>query len=100
MDRVLTLELPATPEEVMRGVEQLQAFGCAQQVDEKALLGLALAFEECSANIVNHACGDQAHETFRVTIRATRRPSSSNCATDGPAFDPTSCGRPESNRGR
>ena len=90
MDRVLTLELKATPEEVMRGVEQLQAFGRAQQIDEKALFGLALAFEECSANIVHHACGDQAHERFRVRFECNADTLAIELRDRGPAFDPTS----------
>ena len=89
-ERVLTLELQATPEEVMRGVEQLQAFGREHQVEEKALFGLALALEECGANIVHHACHDQAHEKFRVTFERTADTLSMELRDHGPAFDPTS----------
>ena len=35
----MILELQATPEEVMRGVEALQAFGRERQVGEKDLFG-------------------------------------------------------------
>jgi len=88
--RVLTLELRATPEEVMRGVEQLQAFGREQQVEEKALFGLALALEECSANIVHYACHDQPHEQFRVTFEHCADTLAIELRDHGPAFDPTS----------
>ena len=41
----MTLELHATPEEVMRAVEALQEFGHERQIPDKALFGLALALE-------------------------------------------------------
>ena len=67
----LTLELHATPEEVMRAVEALQDFGREHQVEEATLFGLALALEECGSNIVNHACGGRAHERFQVAFERT-----------------------------
>jgi len=90
MHRVLALELMGTPQEVMRAVEQLQAFGLAQQVDEKALFGLALALEECSANIVNHACGGRAEDRFRVRFERGAEAVAIELRDRGPAFDPTS----------
>jgi len=88
--RVLMLNLHATPEEVMRGVEQLQAFGREHRVEEKALFGLALALEECSANIVHHACHNQAQEQFRVTFERSAEALAIELRDHGPAFDPTS----------
>lgn len=86
----LTLELRATPAEVMRGVDQLQAFGREHQVEARALFGLALALEECGANIVHYACHDQPHERFRVTFEHTAEALSIELRDHGPAFDPTS----------
>ena len=88
--RVLTLELHATPEDVMRSVEQLQAFGREHRVEEKALFGLALALEECGANIVQHACHDQAHDQFRVTFERNAQALAIELRDHGPPFDPTS----------
>ena len=52
----MTLELHATPEEVMRAVEALAGVRRgARQVPAKILFGLTLALEECGSNIVNHA---------------------------------------------
>ena len=91
---MMTLELQATPEEVMRAVEQLRLFGREHQVEEKALYGLALALEECSANIVHYACQDEPHERFRViferddetlTIEQTKNFASASNAAPGPS---------------
>jgi anti-sigma regulatory factor (Ser/Thr protein kinase) len=87
---MLTLELQATPEEVMRAVEQLRAFGREHRVDEKALFGLALALEECGANIVHYACRDQADERFRVSFERSAGALAIELRDRGPAFDPTS----------
>ena len=65
----MTLELHATPEEVMRAVEALQEFGREKQIPDKELFGLALALEECGSNIVNHALR-------RDPRRSSRSPSS------------------------
>ena len=87
---MMTLELQATPEEVMRAVEQLRLFGREHQVEEKALYGLALALEECSANIVHYACGDRADEKFRVSFECSAGTLAIELRDHGPAFDPTS----------
>jgi len=84
-----TLELQATSEEVMRAVEQLREFGRARQVEEKALFGLALALEECGANIVHYACGDRAEERFRVSFEHSADALEIELRDRGPAFDPT-----------
>lgn len=85
-----TLELQAIPEEVMRCVDQLRAFGREHGVDEKALFGLSLALEECGANIVHHACGGQAQEKFRVSFQYAAGAMVIELRDRGPAFDPTS----------
>jgi sigma-B regulation protein RsbU (phosphoserine phosphatase) len=86
----LKLELHATPEEVMRGVEALQAFAQAQRVPDRTLFGLALALEESASNIVNHALKRDAHKTFEVAIERTSDSFVIELRDDGPEFDPTS----------
>jgi serine/threonine-protein kinase RsbW len=85
----MTLDLQATPEEVMRAVEALQEFGRQQQVPEKDLFGLALALEECGSNIVNHALRRDGRQHFQVTIEHTGGGLSVELRDPGPAFDPT-----------
>jgi serine/threonine-protein kinase RsbW len=85
----MTLELHATPEEVMRAVEALQTFGQERQITEKTLFGLALALEECGSNIVNHALQRDAGQTFRVTFEHTGSTMVIELRDRGPAFDPT-----------
>ena len=85
----MTLELHATPEEVMRAVEALQAFGKTNQVPEKVLFGLALALEECGSNIVNHALGRNPGRKFRVAFEHTAKAVTLELRDPGPEFDPT-----------
>ena len=85
----MTLELHATPEEVMRAVEALQAFGQARQVAEKTLFGLTLALEECGSNIVNHALKRDAQQPFWVTFEHTGSAMVIELRDHGPEFDPT-----------
>ena len=85
----MTLELHATPEEVMRAVESLQQFGQARQIPEKTLFGLSLALEECGSNIVNHALRGDEQQTFRVTFNHTERALVIELRDNGPEFDPT-----------
>ena len=85
----MTLELHATPEDVMRAVDTLQAFGEARQVAEKTLFGLALTLEECGSNIVRHALRGDARQTFRVTIEHTGSAMVIELRDRGPEFDPT-----------
>jgi anti-sigma regulatory factor (Ser/Thr protein kinase) len=87
---VLTLELQATPEEVMRAVYALRSFGREHGIEEKALFGPALALEECGANIVHYACRDRASERFRVSFAYGAGALSIELRDQGPAFDPTS----------
>ena len=85
----MTLELHATPEEVMRAVEALQALGQEKHVPQKELFGLTLALEECGSNIVNHALQHDARQKFRVIIEHTGSAVSLELRDRGPAFDPT-----------
>ena len=95
----MTLELHATPEEVMRAVDALQEFGQARQVSDKQLFGLALALEECASNIVNHALRRDARQTFRVTIEHTGSAMAIELRDRGPEFDPTRAPVPEKEAG-
>jgi serine/threonine-protein kinase RsbW len=85
----MTLELHATPEEVMRAVEALEAFARVQGVPEKIILALALALEECGSNIVNHGLKRDARRTFQVTLQRAEDAFTIELRDPGPAFDPT-----------
>jgi anti-sigma regulatory factor (Ser/Thr protein kinase) len=85
----LTLELHATPEEVMRAVEALQEFAQTTGVPEKMIFGLALALEECGSNIVNHALQRDAQEKFQVVIENSGGSFVIELRDRGPEFDPT-----------
>lgn len=85
----MNLELHATPDEVMRGVEALQAFAATHRVPERTVFGLALALEECGSNIVNHALKRDPRRTFHVVLECTSDSFVIELRDDGPAFDPT-----------
>jgi anti-anti-sigma factor len=85
----MTLELHATPEEVMRAVEALQKFAKAHGVPEKAIFGFALSLEECGSNIVNHALQRDRYKTFQVAFEHTGSAVIIELRDRGPAFDPT-----------
>ena len=85
----MTLELHATPAEVMRAVEALQEFGKTRQIPEHTLFGLALALEECGSNIVNYALRRDAGLSFHVTIEHTGSALVIELRDCGPEFDPT-----------
>ncbi len=85
----MTRELHATPEEVMRAVDALQAFARERQVPEQIIFGLALALEECGSNIVNHALKRDARQTFQVTLEHTGGEFIIELRDRGPEFDPT-----------
>jgi sigma-B regulation protein RsbU (phosphoserine phosphatase) len=84
-----SLELYATPDEVMRSVEALQEFAAAQRVPDKARFSLALALEECGSNIVNHALQRDARRTLHVAFERTDEAFVIELRDDGPPFDPT-----------
>lgn len=85
----MTLELHATPEEVMRAVEALQKFGEARQIPGKILFGLTLALEECGSNIVNHGLRRDAEKTFLATFHHNEDRMTLELRDQGPEFDPT-----------
>ncbi len=85
----MTLELHATPGEVMRAVEALWQFGSQQGLGERDLFGLALALEECGSNIVNHALRGDPGQKFRVTLEHTGGEMRIELRDHGPEFDPT-----------
>jgi len=85
----MTLELHATPEEVMRAVEALQAFAQAEGLPEKTSFGLALALEECGSNIVNHALRRDPVQKLQVVIEHTSDRFVIELRDRGPEFDPT-----------
>jgi len=88
-ERRVTLELHATPEEVMRAVEVLQEFAAAHGVPEKRVFDLALALEECGSNIVNHALQRDARMKFQVVIEHTGDSFVIELRDGGLEFDPT-----------
>ncbi len=85
----MTLELHATPQEVMRAVEALQQLGRESRAPERELFGLALALEECASNVVNHALQHDASRTFRVRLERAADTFLIELRDDGPEFDPT-----------
>jgi sigma-B regulation protein RsbU (phosphoserine phosphatase) len=89
-ERRVTLELHATPEEVMRSVETLQQFAQEGRVPERIIFHLALALEEAGSNIVNHALLRDGQKTFHVTLEQTGDTFVIELRDRGPAFDPTS----------
>jgi sigma-B regulation protein RsbU (phosphoserine phosphatase) len=89
----MNLELRATPEEVMRGVQALREFAAAQRVPDNTVFGLALALEECGSNIVNHALQRDARRTFHVAAERTTDSFVIELHDDGPEFDPTATPR-------
>jgi anti-sigma regulatory factor (Ser/Thr protein kinase) len=89
------LELPATPEDVMRGVEHLEQFCLEQHVPRKAIQGLMLAVEEMASNIVNHAYQRDAQQTFRLTLQHHGDRFGVELRDHGPAFDPLKSDAPD-----
>jgi anti-sigma regulatory factor (Ser/Thr protein kinase) len=85
----MTLELNATPQEVMRAVAALQGFGEARELAYPLLSGLTLALEECASNIVNHALKQDPRQTFQVTFDHTGSEIIIELRDAGAAFDPT-----------
>jgi len=84
----LILELRATPEEVMRGVEQLHLFCRQHHVEEKAVHALMLSLEEMASNVMNHAYLRDPSQFFRVSIQHAGDRIVVELRDHGPAFDP------------
>ena len=91
----MTLELHATPEEVMRGVEALREFAQINGVPEDSIFGLSLALEECGSNIVNHALQRDAGKKFLVAFDRTGDSFRIELCDAGPEFDPTAATIPK-----
>jgi len=91
----MTLELNATPEEVMRAVGTLQEFARTEHVPEKNIFGLMLALEECASNIVNHSLRRDATQKFQVILERSGESFTIELRDPGPAFDPTTASRRE-----
>ena len=85
----MTLELHATPEEVMRAVGELEKFALARGVPEKEIFGLTLALEECGSNVVNHALERDAQKTFQVVLEHVGGSVVIELRDQGHEFDPT-----------
>ncbi len=85
----MTLDLYATPQEVMRAVEELQEFARTQGIPEKSIFGLSLALEECGSNIVNHALKGDAQKQFQVALQYSGGIFLIELQDDGAPFDPT-----------
>lgn len=85
----MKIELHATPEEVMRGVEAMQEFARQQGVPEPAVFGLALALEECGSNVVNHGLKRDPSRSFSVSVERSGDAFAIELRDAGPAFDPT-----------
>lgn len=90
----MTLELQATPHEVMRAVEAFEGFAREQSVPEKTICQLQLALEECASNIVNHALRRDERLKFQVTFGRAGDELFIELRDQGPEFDPLA--KPES----
>jgi sigma-B regulation protein RsbU (phosphoserine phosphatase) len=90
-----TLELHATPQEVMRAVETLQDLGHQWGLGEQDLFRAALVLEETATNVVHHALQRNAQATFRVTIDFTGDALELELRDAGAPFDPTTVTPPE-----
>jgi anti-sigma regulatory factor (Ser/Thr protein kinase) len=86
----MTLELHATPEEVMRAVETLRDFGRQRGLEERNLYGAMLSLEECASNIVDHALKRNADQLFRVQFDHADDLLTIELRDNGSPFDPTS----------
>lgn len=85
----MTLELHATPQEVMRAVEAFEGFAREQPVPEKMICQLQLALEESASNIVNHALQRDERRKFQVTFGRASGELFIELRDNGPEFDPT-----------
>jgi anti-sigma regulatory factor (Ser/Thr protein kinase) len=85
----MKLELQGTPEEVMRAVEALGAYGEEKEIPSKILFGLTLALEECGSNIVNHALKRDPDQTFTVVFEHRPDQIVIELRDQGIEFDPT-----------
>ena len=84
----LQLELPATAEAVMQGVDNLESFCQRHAVPEKLIFGLKLALEEITSNIVNHAYQKDGRQKFVVAVEHLGDRIVMQTRDHGPAFNP------------
>jgi anti-sigma regulatory factor (Ser/Thr protein kinase) len=91
----IILELPATPEDVMRGVEHLEDFCREEHVPVKATQGLMLAVEEMASNVVNHAYQGDARRTFGLVLQRHGDRFIVELRDHGPAFEPLQAEAPD-----
>ncbi len=91
----MTLNLHASPQEVMRAVEALQEYARARDIPERTVFALALSLEECGSNIVNHAFRGDPEQTFKVSFDLTGDSFVIELRDRGPAFDPTTAATPQ-----
>src|SRR5688572_17316598 len=85
----MTLQLKATPQEVMRAVDALQQFGREHGLSEKALFGPALSLEECGSNVVDHSLRRDERQTLEVRIEYADNILTIELRDCGPEFNPT-----------
>lgn len=85
----MTLELQATPQEVMRAVELVQELGKQRQLCQRDIFALALTLEECASNIVDHAYRRDPRQKFRLIVEFTPAAVTIELRDHGPEFDPT-----------
>jgi anti-sigma regulatory factor (Ser/Thr protein kinase) len=85
----MTIDLKATPGEVMRAVRLLEDVAREHGVPEKLIFGLALALEECGSNVVNHALQRDPSRHFQVNLEPGADAFVIELRDSGPAFDPT-----------
>jgi anti-sigma regulatory factor (Ser/Thr protein kinase) len=91
----MTLELRATPEEVMRSVEELQEFGRKHGMDERDLFKALLALEECGSNIVDYSLRRDSRQMFEVKVEYDGQNLIVELRDNGPEFDPTNFRKPQ-----
>ena len=84
----MTLELQATPDEVMRAVDALRDFASAQGLSDEAIFGLTLALEESGSNVVNHGLKRDAEKRFKVGFQRQGNKLVVELRDPGPAFNP------------
>lgn len=89
MRKLMKLQLNATPEEVMRAVNSLCAFGRELGLSERELFRLAIVLEECASNIVKHGLQGAPEQKFSVVIEQADAELSIELRDHGPEFDPT-----------
>jgi phosphoserine phosphatase RsbU/P len=87
--QVLTQELMATPQDVMRGVESLRAFAAERGLLEQDVFALSVALEECSSNLMQHALQGDASRSFKLVLQHTGDRFIMELRDRGVFFDPT-----------